>query len=315
MIFDGLAMLICGIMGKSGGICGGLSGLITEAIAKLFYEVNTFVDMSDPDRLKIDAVRPTILHPDMGMIPGNEVNFTVTLTNALKPDGAFFDGFTGYPVNEDKMRQSSFAYSLSLHEQAITGLKLGQMYDTWRTDTVRQRYMYQPALNQTFPLAAHGTGINVTYGFYLNEGYIVPYEECYTFFGLEVTCKTRSMDGHSSINLSEAAVYDILPATVADFMAWHFVGVAYQPAWADAGQLAFPCWSMPMVMVCAANMLAALTPMMAKPTATATASAISLNTSGAAGPIARTAMAMACRIAMSYGTTPIPTAPTAILMG
>jgi hypothetical protein len=48
------------------------------------------------------------------------------------------------------------------------------------------------------------------------------------------------MDGHSSINLSEAAVYDILPATVADFMAWHFVGVAYQPDWADAGQLAFP---------------------------------------------------------------------------
>ena len=147
MIFDGLAMLICGIMGKSGGICGGLSGLITEAIAKLFYEVNTFVDMSDPDRLQIDAVRPTILHPDMGMIPGNEVNFTVTLTNALKPDGAFFDGFTGNPVNEGKMRQSSFAYSLSLHEQAITGLQLGQMYHSWRTDTTKQRYIYHPALN------------------------------------------------------------------------------------------------------------------------------------------------------------------------
>ncbi|MFN8486196.1 MAG: LamG-like jellyroll fold domain-containing protein [Caldilineaceae bacterium] len=240
MIFDGLSMLICGITGQSGGICGGLSGLIVEAIAKLFYEVDTFVDMSDPNRLQIDTVRPTILHPDMGMIPGNEVNFSVTLTNALKAEGDFFDGLTGRPANEGEIRQSSFAYSLSLQEQAITGLQLGQMYNRWRTDTVKQRYIYHPELNQTFPLAAHGTGANVAYGFYLNEGYIVPYQECYTLFGLKLTCKTHSMDGHSSINLSEAAVYDILPATFAEFTALHFTGEAYQLAWTDAGQLAFP---------------------------------------------------------------------------
>lgn len=32
MIFDGLAMLICGLSGQSGGICGGLSGLIIGAL-------------------------------------------------------------------------------------------------------------------------------------------------------------------------------------------------------------------------------------------------------------------------------------------
>ncbi len=235
LIFDGLAMLICGISGQSGGICGGLTGLIVGALASLFYDVNMFVDMEDTERLRIDYVRPEIVDPNMGVIAGNSLSFSVGFTNALKPAGSFVSQLSGGLVDENDIRKSTFVHSLSLTEEKLeTGLDLGQMSGEWTADWNLQRYTRYTALNTIFPLGIYGTGVNVPYRAYLNEGYIVPYEECFVFLFIR-KCKTHSISGSNSINISEAVVYDILPDTFDKFAALRQIDNAYVPAWGNSG--------------------------------------------------------------------------------
>ncbi|MEZ4679185.1 MAG: LamG-like jellyroll fold domain-containing protein [Caldilineaceae bacterium] len=229
LLFEGIVMLLCGVGVASGAICGGLVGLL----AGLFYEVNQFVDLEDNDRLKIEDVDLILSNPNGGMAVGNTLTYRVYVFNGLRAAG------NPYSL-AGRVRQSSFAYSLNEYAANIHGhLGLGQMFNLWNFDAGTGRFEYRTAPTQSFNLTS--TGINMPHTLYLNEGFAVPYEECYKVFGFRVKCKTKTLRDSNAINLSDMAVLDILPATLDGFLQMEARGNgAYALAWSNQGQLRFP---------------------------------------------------------------------------
>ena len=227
LLFDGVVMLLCGFAGVSGAICGGLTGLL----ASLFYEVNHFVDLEDPDRLQIEDVGITLGDPNRGMVAGNSLTYRVYVFNGLRAAGNPYS-LGGW------VRRSTFAYSLDAQVRALHGdLALGQMTNNWNFNAQSTRFEQRATPAHT--VALNTPGINVAGSLYLNEGFAVPYEECYKIFGIGVKCDTETLRDSNPINLSDLTILDILPATLAGFMQLESRGNGtYGLAWAQQWPIA-----------------------------------------------------------------------------
>jgi len=199
ILFDSFADLICGAIGVSGSLCGGISSWLGSQLHSTDY----YVDMNDPNRIDFDSISITPLDNTRGMMSGNTLNISIVVRDRLRMTSNFGDA-----------SKSTFTYQLGptarldLHR----GLQLGSMRNrwTWYAATSRMETTFNP--NRNITLGA--PGINVPYSIYLNEGYAVGYEECY-FFGTK--CSEETDRDSNAFSLSDNMIFDVLPSTLDSF--------------------------------------------------------------------------------------------------
>ncbi|MFN8440562.1 MAG: LamG-like jellyroll fold domain-containing protein, partial [Caldilineaceae bacterium] len=225
-MFDALAGLICAGTGSHGELCHG----ITLAFAHFIYDTDSYVDMEDQDRLHIESFSSTLVDPNRGFVSGSLLRLQVELLNALRADG------NPYSL-ASKVRKSTFAYSVDGEERNLSrNVSLRQMVDQWSFNSQTLRFEQRVQPTRQFQLGV--AGINVPYTAYLNEGFVVPVEECYAG-GLY--CDDDDVSGNNHINLSDVTVYDVLPNSLDGFV--HVTprgSYSYGMNWSDKGQLSFP---------------------------------------------------------------------------
>ncbi|MGD8904785.1 MAG: hypothetical protein PVI67_14570, partial [Anaerolineae bacterium] len=223
-------------------LCGGITGILTNAVKWLFYSGTIMVKM-DPDdyeRLSLYDFDSALVEEEDGMVAGSHMRYTVGLTNTIdlvKVPITPFKADYGYQFNEQTLANSTFLYRWQTQQEDLDSeLSLGQMVGYWEeTDGGRPFYYADTVPSEPIPLP--GAGINQSLGgLYLSEAYAVPEQECWAFVGCEI--KTERSTTH--FDMGSGLIYDVLPATLDGFYQLARKGDGWALAWDQQGDLTFP---------------------------------------------------------------------------
>ncbi len=239
-VIDGLLTLLCQV-GVSelrnvpglGGACFTLTGALISAITPLIYSYDLMVNLSRNDLMLTGIPDVTLTNPTKGYVAGNSVGITLPVTTTIMhkdpdPNNGLIIYSYMYLFSQENLKRSTFKYSLTHTGSATPPVALDQMKGAWQN--VRERnaaeggkYLLSPMYRadvssiptpiRDLPLPV---GINATIPFTLNMGFAIPAYECWTVLVVPV-CYEREFkgDNHMPIN---ALVYDVLPATLNEFM-------------------------------------------------------------------------------------------------
>ena len=92
-LINAIASLICSALpqkmqsSEAGTwLCGGITGIITNLIKGFIYSGAIMVQLNpkDYDRLAFHDLQDDLVDPDMGMVQGNAIRYTIGLTNTLE---------------------------------------------------------------------------------------------------------------------------------------------------------------------------------------------------------------------------------------
>jgi Ca2+-binding RTX toxin-like protein len=219
-----------------GGACFTLGTSAIKAIAYFLYNYDLMIDTSRTDMVGTGAPRTTLADPNKGFVAGNLLSVTMPITTHVvhkspDPSSGIYINLYLWLFSKDNLRSSTFKYSLTQPaKQDITSVSLGQMSGAWQNVAQDHRYVATPmyggyAHTNAAPVSFDlPPGVNRPATFYLNMGYALPAYECWAipapliFYPLTPVCYTRTFKGHSSSSI-ETMKYDILPATIDEFMA------------------------------------------------------------------------------------------------
>lgn len=224
-LVDVISFLLCEV-GATNTFCTGLTGWLTEAIAKAIYEVNEYVDLDNPDRLDYQITDVTFESSDEGFSTLNQVRYTMAITNTI------FD-IADIPYNDggEKAKKATFDYHLqATEEDQHDDLDLNEMKDEWVKYTENGRKKVEGYFNPTsvaVSFADVGAGINqdLSGWLYLSESFAVPIEECvkYPFY---TDCSFKAQRDSIHTEMGENIVYDIFPYNLKTFTTYLLVMVA-----------------------------------------------------------------------------------------
>ncbi|MEM7127843.1 MAG: LamG-like jellyroll fold domain-containing protein [Chloroflexota bacterium] len=255
---------VCGIDSAVRGdnACTGPISAFTEWVAEALTEVNdVIINMNSDDRLDIGFDEISLEYSRRGFATDNYLNYTLAVTNTLHTKDSYIDAIDA--------RQANFLYSLQTNTSdpypdlsigvlpPCDAAHVGSCYDVLgQVDTEEHVYenpqtgetqtitipIYGLQMNSsvttTVDLSAYpGINRNVAENLYIGESFSIPFELCDTWlFGTETNCefygtKEEGDPGWNAIPLTAEQSYDILPATVADFVAGD---------WAATGTIAWP---------------------------------------------------------------------------
>ena len=239
-LFDAVTFIVCAAINSDKPICKGITGLITQAFAEAFYSVEGLVDLSDPDRVQYNIEGPILANPELGYTVDNSLIYSGTVTNIF---GTYklTDAFQIGPTDGERAEKASFSY---VFQQSETDhhQELGWNEVIWDKLITRSEffegvevatfgYLYKDFVLDplTFDFSDYGAGLNVPLGdVYLSESYRVPIKEC----SLDIVCwANEKEDGTVHINIGSLLYFDIIPATLDDFMALTEKDGGYAQAW------------------------------------------------------------------------------------
>jgi subtilisin-like proprotein convertase family protein len=266
-LVDAVVSLVCAAAGWEEGkvgkrLCGGISGLIASYFTP--YSYNVMVDLTDEKRLQFNPFDYTILHPEQGLAVGNELQFTVTVTNSIQfaefPWHDWKALYYFWEWNSSALRSSTFVYrwqitSTDIHENIERGTQNPPWHDSSKAS---ERF---PRLADPVTIVASPTGddaplnqagINRPVQLFMAEGYAVPAQECiivplYPFFPpfpfprgiLLPVCWVRSDKSTNHTDLGRMFVFDVFPTTLDGFYQAAPKNGGYSLAWGQAGDVTF----------------------------------------------------------------------------
>ena len=246
-LINAIASLICSALpadkqsSEAGTwLCGGITGIITNFIKGLIYSGTILIQMSPKgyDRLAFYDLEDDLVDPDAGVVEGNAIRYTISLTNTTEladvPWSPLAQGerdqFSTY-----NLKQSTFQYKWQTAENAFhSGLSLGGIVDKWKATTKNRFYITDTEQSDPVTLVA---GINhPTENLYLSEAYAVPEQECWAIVG----CDIETEKGTSHFQIGEDMKLDVLPNTVQGFRNLTRKGSGWALSWSQGGDPAFP---------------------------------------------------------------------------
>ncbi|MCA9944991.1 MAG: hypothetical protein KC449_16010, partial [Anaerolineales bacterium] len=213
--------------------CKGISGIFTETLAKIFYNVEPLVDISDPYRLDYEIVGPDLFDDSAGFTESNGVTYAVTVTNRIGPyklTGTFQDDRFARRTTLDYLFQTSetdFHSTLDLNQSSWVNVVTE--VDTIGGTEYGYLYSASPETREfSFDFSDRGSGLNVTFPpVYLSEGYVLPIKEC----SVIVCWVDDTEDGTNHFNISREMAFDIFPDTLDGFFALAEQDFGYSLAW------------------------------------------------------------------------------------
>ena len=212
---------------------------LTNWLVDSLYDTDFIIDnLSSADRLAINIEDLAYGDDDLGLTTANTLSMTVSVTNTIEVES---------DNTLSEARDATFAYDLSTGSTNIHGdLELGDIDDEWTTiNSDSLQIKSTVTLSDPISLEQVGSGINRSLDgyIYLIEGYEIPFYGCWTAVVYN-DCTLYSLDGSTPINLGGSMMYDILPATLVEFVAFTPSGSTETRAgsvgWNANGAISFP---------------------------------------------------------------------------
>jgi len=241
------------------GGCFTLNAAAIKAITSLLYAYDLMVDVDhvddngNSDLVTTGSPALDLTNPGRGYGVGNSLAVSLPITTTIVHKDPSGEDYIVWPYlwlfSTDNLRSTTFNYSLTTQKGAAAPATRFQMTNAWRDVREDHEYLAKSMYraHKTEVLTVPGVvpldtpGVNRTLNFYLNVAYAVPSFECWNvpnpllFPPLIPICYTDTFDSASSDSFSPF-YFDILPATLGDFIQLDARGGGYGLAW-DA---AFP---------------------------------------------------------------------------
>ncbi len=252
-LVNAIAGLICSALpeemqtsewGKA--FCGGITSALTYALKWLFYSGTILVDMDpdDYDRLSTYDFTTTLRDPDDGVVDGNAMRYSVSVTSTIgleKVPVNWFEPFWGFQFNDDELKKANFAYRLQDKEEEFHDSlsPYGSTDSPWEATDKPGRYQQvQHVDSGDIPLPQAGVNRPVD-NLYLSEGYAVPEQECWGVC-IYCSCSIQTERSTNHYDIGSELVYDVLPDTLTGFYELVPSGDGWTFAWAQGGHLKSP---------------------------------------------------------------------------
>jgi len=259
-LFDALVLLICGLNPPEEGqdpnpVCNRISGWIAYGVTWLIYSGNIMVDLEWEERLELQDFSQDFLDENLGIAVGNglileaNVKSNARLINWEDTDFSALAGSYWWQYDDDNLRSTTFDYEFSdsendLHED-LNRNEIDHSYWSPNEDG-KDKYSYSAGVAGNAPLEA--AGINRSIELYLNEGFAVPAQECWTIPNILTwvppvipVCYVRTERGSVNIDIGENMRYDVFPLTLDEFYDLTLkAGSGYALAWSPDTTPAFP---------------------------------------------------------------------------
>ncbi|NOZ06931.1 MAG: hypothetical protein GXP41_11385, partial [Chloroflexi bacterium] len=243
-LIDTLVSLICQLFlsseqqeSKAGEwLCGGIEGILTKVIAKMFYSGTVMVDIQDKERFKFSNVDlDDMMYPAKGLSVGQRLKAAVTFTNTITMTTNAFGLGTSYwyQYSDETLRTSRFGYQMQntefdFHEDLDRYSKADA--SPWRyVDGLPPRcgnpctyHLPKPVFITNTVRSVEGVpldkaGINQPLSVSLGEAWAVPAQDCVNANFLTPICYIRTERGTEHYPLGEAVKLDVFPPTLDDF--------------------------------------------------------------------------------------------------
>ena len=226
-------------------LCGGVTGLLANFFTP--YKSNLIVDPDDPYSVtkKIDITDASLQNTSQGFRSGNAMVIKMSVTDYVEkmpfPSTwmaiPYFWQWTGQSA-----RNASLNYALSNTQTDISGqISAGSQFNQWQAQSSYsdgdKTYSYSKTTQLSYANPLLSSGINQQMGdLILSQGIQVPQQTCFNLFVLFIPVVICYIETHSDINyvnLNEGnkTVSDILPPTIAEFVALRAKDKGYTFAW------------------------------------------------------------------------------------
>jgi len=222
-------------------LCGGVTGLLANFFTP--YKSNLIVDPDDPYSVtkKIDITDASLQNTSQGFRSGNAMVLKMSVTDYVEkmpfPSTwmaiPYFWQWTGQSA-----RNASLNYALSNTQTDISGqISAGSQFNEWQAQSSYsdgdKTYSFSKTTQLSYANPLRSSGINQQMGdLILSQGIQVPQQTCFNLFVLFIPIVVCYIETHSDINyvnLNEdnKTVNDILPPTIAEFVALRAKGTGY----------------------------------------------------------------------------------------
>gem|GEM_PF-2360372 len=258
-VVDAILQLVCAVDDTEASDCLSVSGKLVEVLTYFIYAYQLMIDVDEEAKVAegrpalVDPAAPEIVltDPTRGWAVGNSWRVSTRITTNVVHDAPAAGDLLILPYlyfySEGNLRSSSVAYSITSPETSALSTSWDSMPSSWQ----HMRTEYEWALKDMFAadysrtysspdLALTTAGLNREFTVNLNFAYAFPAYECWTlplpptFFPLVPICYKREDAGNSS-SAFDPFVFDVLPATVEEFLTRRDVGdgrvaLAWDPA-------------------------------------------------------------------------------------
>ncbi len=240
-LIDAIIALVCTIEGKSGDDtwwCNGITGYVAKGISWLIYGANNLIDLSDSNRIKIANYQISQSNDSNGFSANSKINFSMDIDTTIHLEDFPLDWKAApyfWQWTNANALTSSFNYGLSSDKTDVVASRGTTNWAISDEDfsTTRQ------GLTNPIPVTFKKAGINVPTELYLNEGYNVPVQECWSI-GTFPVCYIRDDSGTNNLDIGSNLIFDIFPATFSGFYTLANKENGFALSWGQENGLSFP---------------------------------------------------------------------------
>ena len=209
-----------------------ITGAITSAITKALFAYEIAIDLKAKNLIELGRLDTSIVHPELGLVAGNEMEFSTTLTTTVthRNPGDWRAKAYLWLYSKDQIRSTTFKYGLDSGELDLSASRNQQKGDWEVADHHKYGGHTMYRAEKTDDLATTTTleaGINRKVNLKLTTAYAIPGVECWTLywwipippilFPIPI-CFNKGIDGSEPTDMGSSIVFDVLPATLDAFV-------------------------------------------------------------------------------------------------
>ncbi len=239
-LIDFILAIMCesGDYGEESFVCTGLQETIVSWIANAMSDYQLIVNLKKEDRLEIsiDSISVDDSSGADGFVAGNNLTVVMNLVSKLYPVRTNGEDYKDGPDLSDALKDTKVEYKLQTSEAAFAASSIAW---TKLAGSYRKYYdIYESEFTRSGTASLSKAGINKPLGLYLSEHMIASVEECASnffeaYFGTS-SCRyyDNEFDQTSHSYLGDDLVFDVLPASLSDFLKLASVGQnSYRLSW------------------------------------------------------------------------------------
>jgi hypothetical protein len=229
-------------------LCGGLTGLVANALKAVMYSGALMVDLNREGGLQMYDFGVTLVHPDLGFVKGNAAVYGVSVTNTNKmahmpQDILLVREYAGQWQDENNVLATTLVYTWTKDGNATIHdpLDLSKPALTWKRDTslpIGDRLFSNAQDVVSMPYTLAKDGIDTDPPLFLTEGYAIPEQECWGFIG--GYCWVHANKGTNSYDIGQHRKLTVMPNTLDGLTTLQRKGSGYALAWGQTGPVTFP---------------------------------------------------------------------------
>ncbi len=222
-----------------------ITGWVTDVITKAIFSYELAINVKAKDLVAMGGLDSALVHPEMGLVDGAELEFSATLTTTITHQDPKDWRARAYlwMYDEDQLRSTTFEYRLASTSASLSA-DLGDVSGDWRVSRDHRFWGHQmyTGWKRDTPstITTLRAGINSRVDLNLSSAYAVPGVECWTlviiipwppiYLPIPI-CFEKGVDGSGSDEVGPIFL-DVLPTTLDEFV--NVAGWANGMAFRDA---------------------------------------------------------------------------------